>query len=59
MASDNVVSTELSNDRRNDQCLSDDQVVTLSKIGVELERYYGDARDIEWALFEVRSKLET
>lgn len=34
-------------------CLSDEQIIKLAKIGVFLENLYGNARDIEWALYQV------
>lgn len=34
-------------------CLSDDQILELSKIGLLLEDVYGRASDIEWAVFKV------
>lgn len=35
-------------------CLSDDVVLKVAEIGVMLERLYGNGRDIEWGLKEVR-----
>lgn len=35
-------------------CLSDEQILKLSKIGILLEKLYGNARDIEWAIHQVR-----
>lgn len=42
-----------------DFCLSDEVVVRLSEIGVVLEKLYGNGRDIEWGLKEVRLKVPT
>lgn len=33
-------------------CLSDDQAIELGKVGLFLENFYGNARDIEWAIFD-------
>lgn len=37
-------------------CLSDENILTLTKIGVILEKLYGSGRDIEWATKNVRKK---
>lgn len=37
-------------------CLSEDQILKLSEIGVHLEKLYGNPRDIEWAIYEVNAK---
>ncbi len=34
-------------------CLNDEQILKLSNIGVLLEKLYGNARDIEWAVHKV------
>lgn len=36
--------------QRTTYCLDDDQIVELGKVGLFLEQFYGDARDIEWAI---------
>lgn len=36
-------------------CLSDQMVLRLAEIGVVLEKLYGSARDIEWAVKGVRN----
>lgn len=46
---------EVSVAERRRATLTDEQIVRLAQIGVRLERMYGNARDIEWALFEVSS----
>lgn len=34
-------------------CLTDEQILKLSNIGVKIEKLYGNVRDIEWAIHEV------
>lgn len=48
-----VKEEETTSIERDSFCLSDDQILALSKIGLLLEEVYGGARDIEWAVFEV------
>jgi pyruvate,water dikinase len=35
-------------------CLNDDQLRKLAELGLRVENYYGDARDVEWAWAEGR-----
>lgn len=49
----NVEEQSLSHADQNKSCLSDEQILKLSKIGVFLEKLYGNARDIEWAVHKV------
>jgi pyruvate,water dikinase len=35
-------------------CLNDDQLRKLAELGLRVEKYYGDARDVEWAWAEGR-----
>lgn len=44
---------DISQTNRQISCLSDEQILKLSKIGVAIEKLYGNARDIEWAIHEV------
>jgi pyruvate,water dikinase len=37
-------------DRRDNPCLSDEEVVELAKTGKSIEQYFGTIQDIEWAL---------
>lgn len=37
-------------ERQSALCLSDDEVIELAKIGKGIERHYGRAQDIEWAI---------
>ncbi len=37
-------------ERQTQPCLSDDEVVNLSKLGKRIEQYYGGPQDIEWAI---------
>jgi pyruvate,water dikinase len=41
---------EVPEDRQNEPCLTGDEVVELAKVGRQLERHYGHALDIEWAV---------
>jgi len=45
-----VAAMPLPDERRNAPCLSDGDVLELAGVGKRIERYYGSARDIEWAL---------
>ena len=45
-----VVVLDIPPQRRTVLCLTDDEVVELAKIGKGIERYYGRAQDIEWAI---------
>lgn len=38
-------------------CLKEDQILNLAKIGLALEAFYGNPRDIEWAIYEVKNSL--
>lgn len=44
-------------EKREKFCLTEEQVLKLSQIGVYLEYCYGCPRDIEWAVFEVFSDI--
>ncbi|WP_045836974.1 phosphoenolpyruvate synthase [Hyphomicrobium sp. 99] len=57
---------DTSNDERRRFILSDDEILTLARWGVAIERHYGQAMDIEWAkdgqtgeLFFVQARPET
>ena len=45
-----VVQTRVSLAERSRLCLDDDQLLRLVDISVRLERHYGSAQDVEWAL---------
>lgn len=45
-----TVERVVSDDRRGESSLSDKQIIRLSKIGLEIEEYYGVPQDIEWAV---------
>lgn len=49
----NVLEKKLSPADQARCCLSDEQILSLSEIGVLLEKHYGNARDIEWAIYQV------
>lgn len=34
-------------------CLTETQILRLTEIAVHLEKLYGNARDIEWAIYQV------
>ncbi|XP_037037027.1 uncharacterized phosphotransferase YvkC-like [Bradysia coprophila] len=52
---ENVLEKKVSAADQSRCCLRDDQVLNLSKIGVLLEHLYGNARDVEWAVYQVVS----
>jgi pyruvate,water dikinase len=61
-----IQTTEVSNELRGAPCLSDEQVQALRGIARAIERHYGCAQDIEWAvdrhtgeLFVLQSRPET
>ena len=37
-------------ERKNEQCLLDDEVIELGKMGKLIQKHYGKAMDIEWAI---------
>ena len=41
---------ELNEEDRDKQALSDEQIVSLAKLGIRIEAHYGTPQDIEWAL---------
>ncbi len=45
-----VEKQEIPLERKNEQCLLDDEVVELAKIGKLIEKHYGKAMDVEWAI---------
>ncbi|MBC7127187.1 MAG: phosphoenolpyruvate synthase [Candidatus Methanosuratus sp.] len=47
----------VSQERIEAPCISDDQVLELAKFAVEIEKHYGMAMDIEWALDSEDKKL--
>lgn len=49
----NVQEQTISPTEQSQACLSDEQILKLSTIGVTLEKLYGNARDIEWAVHKV------
>ena len=50
---------EVENDaaRAKQPCLTDDQLMALREVGRKIERHYGKAQDIEWALDEAGNVL--
>lgn len=54
---DAMKEVENTSDERDSFCLSDDQILELSEIGLLLEDVYGRASDIEWAVYQVLSIL--
>lgn len=50
----NVVEQVISQTDQNKSCLSDEHILRLSAIGVFVEKLFGNARDIEWAVHKVR-----
>jgi pyruvate,water dikinase len=45
-----IMEVELSGDDRTQPCLSDDELQALRDVGRRIERHYGKAQDIEWAI---------
>ena len=45
-----VIQTRVPSSERSRLCLDDDQLLRLVDIGMRLERHYGSAQDVEWAL---------
>ncbi len=45
-----VIKKENPRERQNQQCLIDEDIVNLAKIGKKVEDYYGRPMDIEWAI---------
>ncbi len=52
---ENILEKNISAADQSRCCLSDEQILRLSEIGVLLEKLYGNARDIEWAIYQVFS----
>jgi len=40
----------VSGDRQNIPCLTDEEVLELARLGKKLERHYGIPQDIEWTI---------
>ncbi|CAG9815135.1 unnamed protein product [Phaedon cochleariae] len=51
MTSEGVKETSMNNDNER-WSLSDEQAIRLGKIGVQLEKIFGNHRDIEWAFYK-------
>lgn len=47
-----VLDLEIEEDKRKAQCVSDEELSELAKIGKTIERHYGSAQDIEWSIDE-------
>ncbi|MWV28602.1 PEP/pyruvate-binding domain-containing protein [Aurantiacibacter rhizosphaerae] len=45
-----IVEVENEDDKRSAPCLTDDELLALREVGRKIERHYGKAQDIEWAL---------
>lgn len=41
---------ELTGDKADQPCLTEEQVIELAGLGIEMETYYGHPQDIEWAV---------
>ncbi|XP_064640446.1 rifampicin phosphotransferase-like [Lineus longissimus] len=53
LSADGGTSTEDVDDGASSHCcMSDEKILQLGKLGVTLEKSYGDARDIEWAIHD-------
>ncbi|MEM3550393.1 MAG: phosphoenolpyruvate synthase [Candidatus Bathyarchaeia archaeon] len=65
----NTVHIDVPPEKQNQPCLSDEEVLKLAELGLKIERHYGKAQDIEWAvdrdlnlpesIFIVQSRPET
>lgn len=56
---DRVVETEVEPERRDAQCLTDDEVVAVARLARRAERHYGCPQDVEWALDPLRPEGDT
>ena len=45
--------SKVNDDLRKQLCLTDENLLKLSEIGLYLQESYGTPRDIEWAIFDV------
>ncbi|MEL1250930.1 PEP/pyruvate-binding domain-containing protein [Aurantiacibacter gilvus] len=45
-----IVEVENEDDKRHSPCLTDDELMALREVGRRIEKHYGKAQDIEWAL---------
>lgn len=54
---DTILNLETPEGRQNEFCLSDSEVIQLSKWCLEIEEHYGRAMDIEWAKDGINNKL--
>ncbi|XP_052812980.1 uncharacterized phosphotransferase YvkC-like isoform X2 [Mya arenaria] len=41
---------EVESDNAGESCLSDGQIIQLASTAIQIEKYFGSARDIEWAI---------
>ncbi len=65
----NTVHVDVPPEKQNQPCLSDEEVLRLAELGLKIEKHYGKAQDIEWAIdrdlnlpdsiFIVQSRPET
>jgi phosphoenolpyruvate synthase/pyruvate phosphate dikinase len=53
-----VVAAAVPDERRRAACLSDAELQALRELGRRVERHYGCAQDIEWAVDEARGSIE-
>ncbi len=45
-----IIEVENGDDKRSVPCLTDDELLALREVGRRIEKHYGKAQDIEWAL---------
>lgn len=50
----NTKTMQMDQEKSNRLCLTEDQILLLGKVGLEIENAYGSPRDIEWAFYQVR-----
>lgn len=53
-SNDGVSSESVPHSERSKACLTDSEILKLARIAVAQERLWGAARDIEWAITDVR-----
>lgn len=54
MSANEISQSDLDKDEQAKLCLTEEQAMRLAQIAVGLERIYGSARDIEWAVHKVK-----
>lgn len=55
----NTKTMEIDQEKSNSICLTEDQILLLGEVGLEIENAYGSPRDIEWGFYQVRQLQKT